>query len=191
MIEWPNGARCACAITFDIDADSLIRTALPDNGHDRLQQVTMGRYGPTVAMPRILDTYARMGLKQTFFMPAWCMERYPETVDAMLEAGHEVAHHSWRHENPATHSDEIEPDLAGKRNATRSASLVLIAMKRKTRTRLQVGSHLVSAFEVCHLPLNFKIKPWLLAAYPDGIEYSGKASVGFARAVSGSKIAMN
>ena len=114
MIEWPNGARCACAITFDIDADSLIRTALPDDGHDRLQQVTMGRYGPTVAMPRILDTYARMGLKQTFFMPAWCMERYPETVEAMLNAGHEVAHHSWRHENPATHSDEIEEALFSK-----------------------------------------------------------------------------
>ena len=114
MIEWPNGARCACAITFDIDADSLIRTALPDDGHDRLQQVTMGRYGPTVAMPRILDTYARLGLKQTFFMPAWCMERYPETVEAMLDAGHEVAHHSWRHENPATHSDEIEEALFSK-----------------------------------------------------------------------------
>ena len=32
MIDWPNGARCACAITFDIDADSLIRNARPDDG---------------------------------------------------------------------------------------------------------------------------------------------------------------
>lgn len=114
MIEWPNGARCACAVTFDIDADSLIRTALPEDGHDRLQQVTMGRYGPTVAMPRILETYRRLELKQTFFMPAWCMERYPETVEAMLAAGHEVAHHSWRHENPATHTDEVEEELFSK-----------------------------------------------------------------------------
>ncbi len=114
MIEWPNGARCACAITFDIDADSLIRTALPEDGHDRLQQVTMGRYGPTVAMPRILETYARLELKQTFFIPAWCMERYPDTVEAMLDAGHEIAHHSWRHENPATHSDEVEEELFNK-----------------------------------------------------------------------------
>ena len=26
-ITWPNGARCACAITFDMDADSLIHVA--------------------------------------------------------------------------------------------------------------------------------------------------------------------
>jgi len=114
MIKWPNGAKCACTVTFDIDADSLIRTALPVDGHDRLQQVTMGRYGPTVAMPRILETYGRLELQQTFFMPAWCMERYPETVEAMLAAGHEIAHHSWRHENPATHPDEVEEELFSK-----------------------------------------------------------------------------
>ncbi len=110
-ISWPNGAKCACAITFDIDADSLIRNARPEDGHNRLQAVTMGRYGPTVAVPRILDTYKRFGLTQSFFMPAWCMERYPETVESILEAGHELGHHSWQHENPALHSDEIEQSL--------------------------------------------------------------------------------
>ena len=111
MIEWPNGARCACAITFDVDADSLIRTARPADGHDRLQAVTMGRYGPTVAVPRILETYARLELTQSFFIPAWCMERYPEMVTAILDAGHEIGHHSWRHEDPLKHSDEIEEEL--------------------------------------------------------------------------------
>ena len=29
-IPWPNGAaKCACAITFDMDADSLIQIARP------------------------------------------------------------------------------------------------------------------------------------------------------------------
>lgn len=104
-IRWPNGARCACAITFDIDADSLIHIARPADGFDRLAAITMGRYGPTVAVPRILETYRRLGLRQTFFMPAWCMETYPETVEAILEAGHEIGHHSYLHENPATHGD--------------------------------------------------------------------------------------
>jgi hypothetical protein len=56
-IPWPNGAKCACAITFDMDADSLIHISRPDDAHDRLYPITMGRYGPTVAIPRILDTY--------------------------------------------------------------------------------------------------------------------------------------
>ena len=28
-------------------------------------------------MPRILETYRRFGLRQTFFVPAWCIEQYP------------------------------------------------------------------------------------------------------------------
>ncbi|PKP85114.1 MAG: ribulose phosphate epimerase [Alphaproteobacteria bacterium HGW-Alphaproteobacteria-2] len=104
-IEWPNGARCAAAITFDIDADSLIHVARPTDGFDRLAPISMGRYGPTVAVPRILATYRRLGLRQTFFMPAWCMQTYPDTVEAILKDGHEIGHHSWLHENPASHSD--------------------------------------------------------------------------------------
>ncbi len=104
-IPWPNGARCACAITFDMDADSLIHTARPTDGHDRLAPITMGRYGPTVAVPRILETYRRLGLRQSFFIPAWCMETYPAAVEAILDGGHEIGHHSYLHENPATHGD--------------------------------------------------------------------------------------
>lgn len=113
-LPWPNGARLAAAITFDIDADSLIRNARPEDGHLRLQAVSMGRYGPTVAVPRILDTYRRFGLKQTFFMPGWVMQNYPGTVEAILKDGHEIGHHSWRHEDPALHSDEREAELFGR-----------------------------------------------------------------------------
>ena len=101
-IPWPNGARCACAITFDMDADSLIQVARPEDGYDRLYPISMGRYGPTVAIPRILETYRRLGLKQSFFIPGWCMERYPEAVEAILKGGHEIGHHGWIHEDPVT-----------------------------------------------------------------------------------------
>jgi peptidoglycan/xylan/chitin deacetylase (PgdA/CDA1 family) len=60
----------------------------------------MGRYGPTVAIPRILDTYRRLGIKQSFFIPGWCVETYPESVEAILRDGHEIGHHGWIHEDP-------------------------------------------------------------------------------------------
>lgn len=110
-IEWPKGKTCAAAITFDIDADSLIRDACRDDAELRLQPISMGRYGPTVAVPRILDTYRRLGLTQTFFMPGWVMENYPDTVEAILKDGHEIGHHSWRHEDPMGHSDAKEAEL--------------------------------------------------------------------------------
>jgi len=99
-VPWPNGAKCACAITFDMDADSLIHIAKPEDGHDRLYPVTMGKYGPTVAVPRILNTYKKFGLKQSFFIPGWCIEQYADTVEAILKDGHEIGHHGWIHEDP-------------------------------------------------------------------------------------------
>ncbi|MEM9222802.1 MAG: polysaccharide deacetylase [Pseudomonadota bacterium] len=110
-LPWPDGKRLAASITFDVDADSLIRNAQRDDGHLRLSPISVGRYGPTVAVPRILETYRRLGITQTFFMPAWVMETYPATVDAILAAGHEIGHHSWRHEDPIAHSDEREAEL--------------------------------------------------------------------------------
>ena len=99
-IPWPNGAKCACAITFDMDADSLIHIARPKDSYDRLYPITMGKYGPTVAVPRILETYKKFDLKQSFFIPGWCLEEYQEIVDLILKDGHEIGHHGWIHEDP-------------------------------------------------------------------------------------------
>ena len=99
-VPWPNGAKCACAITFDMDADSLIHIAKPEDSYDRLYPISMGRYGPTVAVPRILETYRKLGLKQSFFIPGWCIEQYQETVEVILKDGHEIGHHGWIHEDP-------------------------------------------------------------------------------------------
>ncbi len=110
-ISWPDGKKCAASITFDIDADSLVRAGRPDDAELRLQPISMGRYGPTVAVPRILETYRRLELKQTFFMPGWVMQQYPKTVETILVDGHEIGHHSWAHEDPMDHSDEKEAEL--------------------------------------------------------------------------------
>lgn len=99
-IVWPDGAKCACAISFDMDADSLIHISRPQDGHERLYPISMGRYGPNVAIPRILETYRRLKITQSFFIPGWCLENYPDAVEAILKDGHEVGHHGWIHEDP-------------------------------------------------------------------------------------------
>src|SRR3546814_9684316 len=45
--------------------------------------ISMGRYGPTVAVPRIVETYRRLGLRQSFFIPGWCLETYPQAVETI------------------------------------------------------------------------------------------------------------
>ena len=45
-IPWPNGTRCAACVTFDMDADSLIHIAHPNDGHTRVSATSMLKYGP-------------------------------------------------------------------------------------------------------------------------------------------------
>jgi peptidoglycan/xylan/chitin deacetylase (PgdA/CDA1 family) len=107
-IAWPNGARCACCLTFDMDSDSLIHGAYPNDGYKRVSAISMLQYGPKVAVPRIVETYRRLGIRQTFFVPAWCIEQYPAAVETMLAGGHELAHHGYIHENPQEQTREDE-----------------------------------------------------------------------------------
>jgi peptidoglycan-N-acetylglucosamine deacetylase len=97
-----------------MDADSLIHIARPKDSFNRLYPISMGRYGPTVALPRILETYRRLGIKQSFFIPAWTMEQYPGTVEAILAQGHEIGHHGYLHEDPTTIAPSEERYWFGK-----------------------------------------------------------------------------
>ena len=92
-VPWPNGARCAVAFTFDMDADSILHLAHHTSADTRVAALSMLRYGPEVAVPRLVDLYAQFGMRQTFFLPAWCLEHYPAAVETILQGGHEIAHH--------------------------------------------------------------------------------------------------
>lgn len=107
-IPWPHGAKCAASVTFDMDADSLVHIAHPTDGHSRVSAISMLQYGPKVAIPRIVESYRQLGIRQTFFIPAWCIETYPHAVEAILEGGHEIAHHGFLHEHPRELPDDEE-----------------------------------------------------------------------------------
>jgi peptidoglycan/xylan/chitin deacetylase (PgdA/CDA1 family) len=98
-VPWPDGAKCAAAITFDIDTDSILHLEHRERADTMLSSLSWLKYDE-VAIPRILDMYRDCGIKQTFFYPAWCMERYPHLVDMILKDGHEIAAHGYIHEEP-------------------------------------------------------------------------------------------
>jgi len=56
-------------------------------------------YGPLVGVPRILSILQRYDVKATFFVPGYSAHRYPDVIRSIAEAGHEIAHHSYFHEN--------------------------------------------------------------------------------------------
>jgi peptidoglycan/xylan/chitin deacetylase (PgdA/CDA1 family) len=50
------------------------------------------------ALPRIVALLAQADLRATFFVEGWSGGVYPEVLEALRAAGHEIACHGWRHE---------------------------------------------------------------------------------------------
>src|SRR5262245_59157161 len=60
---WPNGARVAVCLSFDVDNELLQRAnPLP-------VPLSVGEYGATTSIPRILDLLDRHQVPATFFIP--------------------------------------------------------------------------------------------------------------------------
>ena len=92
-------------LSFDVDAETPILVEgrrYADNAGVMSHQA----YGPLVGVPRILDLLAEYSLPATFFVPGLTAERYPQAVERILEAGHEIGHHSYAHFSPF---DQDEP----------------------------------------------------------------------------------
>ncbi|KXF49378.1 hypothetical protein AXA44_25000 [Rhodococcus sp. SC4] len=83
-------------LTFDMDAE-LLWTARDAAGADKPVWVSQGHYGPMVGLPRILDLLRRYDIAATFFVPGQVVERYPAQIEAILEAGLTIEHHSYTH----------------------------------------------------------------------------------------------
>jgi peptidoglycan/xylan/chitin deacetylase (PgdA/CDA1 family) len=105
--EWPGAARAACAITFDVDAESAI-LAIDRRYASRASTMSHQAYGPRVGVPRLLDVLARAAVRSTFFVPGFTARRYPDTVRRIVDAGHEVGWHNDLHEPPYSLSESDE-----------------------------------------------------------------------------------
>jgi peptidoglycan/xylan/chitin deacetylase (PgdA/CDA1 family) len=77
----------------------------------RMSPMSHQSYGPLVGVPRILDLLARNEIRATFFVPGFSAHRYPDVVRAIAEAGHEIAHHSYFHENTVGMDERTEADM--------------------------------------------------------------------------------
>ncbi|MCC6776787.1 MAG: polysaccharide deacetylase [Hyphomicrobiales bacterium] len=94
-------------LTFDFDTQSGfiardVTTPTP---------LSRGEFG-LVGARRILDLLASLGLPATWFIPGFTIESHPAACEAVVRAGHEVAHHSWAHVPPAQQTrEEEEADL--------------------------------------------------------------------------------
>jgi peptidoglycan/xylan/chitin deacetylase (PgdA/CDA1 family) len=105
---WPDGARCAVALSFDADHE----TNPLREGDESPMRVSAGHYGSRRGVPRIRALLARERLPVTFFYPAVSALLHPEEVRALAAEGHEIAIHSWIHERNTTLPYRAERELS-------------------------------------------------------------------------------
>ena len=104
---WPGGARCAVALSFDSDHETLTLRS----GNRSPGKLSQGQYGNRVAVPRILRVLAENDIPATFFVPAVTAQLYPDEQRRVVAEGHEIGIHSWIHEYNSTLKPAVERDL--------------------------------------------------------------------------------
>jgi peptidoglycan-N-acetylglucosamine deacetylase len=98
-MSWLGGSAAVAVLSFDVDAESAILAA-GRRYADHAMVMTHQAYGPLVGVPRILALLDDFDIKGTFFVPGLTADRYPQTVEQIAAAGHEVGHHSYSHLSP-------------------------------------------------------------------------------------------
>lgn len=96
---WPNGARCAFNLGFDLDGETIWRNKARrlNNGTTFIKGPSIGAYGPKKGAERILELLNEFGFKATWFIPAVMIEEHSRIIEKILEGGHEIAHHGFDH----------------------------------------------------------------------------------------------
>lgn len=107
---WPNGAKIAVALSFDVDNAS----ASLDRGDLGSEPISRGEYGAVDGLPRILRLLDRENVPASFYIPAVSAALHPQMIKDILAAKqkHEIGVHGWIHEDLGALNDEKkEQDL--------------------------------------------------------------------------------
>jgi peptidoglycan/xylan/chitin deacetylase (PgdA/CDA1 family) len=105
--SWPDGARCAVALSFDSDHET---NELRDGGNS-IGRLSWGQYGTRVGVPRILETLKRANIPATFFVPAVTALLHSDEQRHVIAEGHEIGLHGWIHELNTALPEANERDL--------------------------------------------------------------------------------
>jgi peptidoglycan/xylan/chitin deacetylase (PgdA/CDA1 family) len=104
---WPNGARCAVALSFDSDHE----TGELREGGESIGRLSQGQYGNRAGIPRILALLQKYAIPATFYVPAVSAMLHPDEQRRVVAEGHEIGIHGWIHERNSILPEASERDL--------------------------------------------------------------------------------
>jgi peptidoglycan-N-acetylglucosamine deacetylase len=103
--QWPNGAKVAVALSFDVDNATIPLS----RGNLGSEDLSRGMYGAVDGLPRILRMLDRQRVPASFFIPAVSLALNPEMTQAILASKrNEIGIHGWIHEHLGVLNNERE-----------------------------------------------------------------------------------
>ena len=94
-LSLPPGKRLAVSIGADFDAHCVWMGTF---GLTSPGYLSRGEFGAEVGVPRLLELFARLGMRATFCIPSHTLRTFPHRCAQIVDAGHEVAAHGCYHE---------------------------------------------------------------------------------------------
>ena len=110
---WPEGKTCAAMVTINLNAE-LFWLQLDPSCVNMPKTLSLGQYGMTRGVERILDVLDERGILATFFVPGWVAENYQEKIKIIQDRGHEIAALGYQHENMALLTEEEQESVMKK-----------------------------------------------------------------------------
>ena len=83
----PEGKQCAAFITVNLSAE-YFWISLNEKAKEMPKTLSIGQYGMTHGLPRLLKLFGEFGIKATFFVPGKVAETYPELIREVADRGH-------------------------------------------------------------------------------------------------------
>ena len=99
---------------FGIDVDAVAGWLGSYGGEDLPDDISRGLFAGEVGSPRLLKLFERFGIKTTWFIPGHSIETFPQQMQAVADAGHEIGIHGYSHENPIEMTREQETAVLDK-----------------------------------------------------------------------------
>jgi peptidoglycan/xylan/chitin deacetylase (PgdA/CDA1 family) len=107
-LQWPAGRRVCC--TFRVAYEAFRKSGrfkkdskIPVN----VASLSHANYGGAVGIWRLMDIFERNAIKATIGVNGLAVEKWPDTIKALHQAGHEIASHGMTNDH---HMTDLSPD---------------------------------------------------------------------------------
>jgi peptidoglycan-N-acetylglucosamine deacetylase len=106
----PKEILCA----FGVDVDAVAGWLGSYGGEDSPDDISRGLFAGEVGSPRLVGLFKKYNLRTTWFIPGHSAETFPDQMNAVANAGHEIGVHGYSHENPIAMTREQEEAILDK-----------------------------------------------------------------------------